>query len=134
MSSEISNSNAFGKMPSLYQATARMASAGERSVSSGQQANASASSDVESGDGGAFTRPAALDPEQLQQKLQELTEQVQSRQRDLSFSVDDDTGRTVVKVINSNTEEVVRQIPAEEILQIAHRIENGEGGMLELEA
>ncbi|MBD3258274.1 hypothetical protein GF377_07560 [candidate division GN15 bacterium] len=121
-------------MPSLYQATARMASAGERSVGSGQQINASPSADKTSSDGGAFVRPATLDQEQLHQKLQELTEEVQSRQRDLSFSVDDDTGRTVVKVINSYTEEVVRQIPAEEILQIARRIENGEGGMLELEA
>ena len=134
MSSDISTSNAFGKMPSLYQATAHMASAGERSVGSGQQVNASQSSDSTSSDGGAFVRSASLDLEELQQKLQDLNEEVQSRQRDLSFSVDDDTGRTVVKVINSYTDEVVRQIPAEEVLQIARRIENGDGGMLELEA
>lgn len=131
MSSEPTISDALGKMPSLYP-SARAASAGERSIGSGSSVSASnlqgSRPRIESGEANG------LDREALEAKLAELEELVQSRQRDLSFSVDDDTGRTVVKVINARTDEVVRQIPSEEILSIARRIENGEGGMLELEA
>ncbi len=138
--SDISASNAFGKMPSLYAATARTAQGstpgGERSVESGQQVNVEAAmaQGGKNASRGAAEASSGLDREALEQKLDELSEMVQGRQRDLSFTVDDDTGRTVVKVINAQTEEVVRQIPMEEVLEIARRIESGEGGMLELEA
>ncbi|MFI9652171.1 flagellar protein FlaG [Guyparkeria halopsychrophila] len=139
--SDISASNAFGKMPSLYAATARTAQGpapgGERSVESGRQVNVEAANSQGGKNaslGAAETASSGLDREALEQKLDELSEIVQGQQRDLSFTVDDDTGRTVVKVINSQTEEVVRQIPMEEVLEIARRIESGEGGMLKLEA
>lgn len=139
--SDISASNAFGKMPSLYAATARTAQGptpgGERSVESGRQVNVEAANSQEGktvSGGATDTASSGLDRGALEQKLEELSDMVQGRQRDLSFSVDDDSGRTVVKVINSQTEEVVRQIPMEEVLEIARRIESGEGGMLELEA
>ncbi|MDG4866478.1 flagellar protein FlaG [Guyparkeria sp. 1SP6A2] len=139
--SDISASNAFGKMPSLYAATARTAQGstpgGERSVESGRQINVEAANSPggkKVSGAAAETASSGLDRQALEQKLEELSDMVQGRQRDLSFAVDDDTGRTVVKVINSQTEEVVRQIPMEEVLEIARRIESGEGGMLELEA
>ncbi|RRQ24291.1 flagellar protein FlaG [Guyparkeria sp. SCN-R1] len=123
-------------MPSLY-TSARPVSTGERSVASGQ----TVSGTELSGSRPSSAQPAragsgdlALDREALEEKAAELSEFMQSRQRDLSFSVDDDTGRTVVKVINAQTDEVVRQIPSEELLEIARRIEDGESGMLELEA
>ncbi|MCL7743478.1 flagellar protein FlaG [Guyparkeria hydrothermalis] len=131
MSSESTISDALGKMPSLYP-SARAASAGERSSVSGPSVSASNLQGIRPRN--ESNEANGLDREALEAKLAELEELVQSRQRDLSFSVDDDTGRTVVKVINARTDEVVRQIPSEEILSIARRIENGEGGMLELEA
>jgi flagellar protein FlaG len=57
--------------------------------------------------------------EDLAQGLQQL---VQSVQRQLNFSVDKHTGSTVIKVIDSATEEVVRQIPSEEILTLQRRL------------
>jgi len=44
---------------------------------------------------------------------------VQSLNRHLSFSVDETTERIVVKVIDGNTDEVIRQIPPEEMIQLA---------------
>jgi flagellar protein FlaG len=44
---------------------------------------------------------------------------VQSMGRNLSFSVDETTGYHVVRVINPNTGELVRQLPSEELLKIA---------------
>lgn len=59
---------------------------------------------------------------------------VQVVQRDLQFSVDDATGRTVVKVIDSETDQVVRQIPADEILAIAENLQELQGVLFRGEA
>lgn len=45
----------------------------------------------------------------------------------LRFSVDHDTGRTVVRVTDANTQEVIRQIPAEEVLKLAKEIDRMQG-------
>jgi flagellar protein FlaG len=47
---------------------------------------------------------------------------VKSMGRDLSFSVDQTTGYHVVKVVDPNTGEVMRQLPAKELLQIARNM------------
>ena len=44
---------------------------------------------------------------------------VQSMGRNLSFSVDESTGYHVVRVVNPNTGELVRQLPSEELLKIS---------------
>ena len=44
---------------------------------------------------------------------------VQSMGRNLSFSVDETTGYNVVRVVNPNPGELVRQLPSEELLKIA---------------
>ena len=44
--------------------------------------------------------------------------------RNLSFSVDQVTGYNVVRVVNPDTNEVIRQLPSEELLKIARSMEN----------
>jgi len=44
--------------------------------------------------------------------------------RNLSFSVDQVTGYNVVRVVNPETNEVIRQLPSEELLKIARSMEN----------
>lgn len=48
---------------------------------------------------------------------------VQSLQRDLNFSVDDSTGQVVVQVLDGDSGKVVRQIPSEDILRLAERLD-----------
>ena len=48
---------------------------------------------------------------------------VQSMGRNLSFSVDEVSGYRVVRVVNPNTGELVRQLPSEELLKIARDFE-----------
>lgn len=72
----------------------------------------------------------ALDPQALQTALSEMTAHVQNLQRALQFSVDEDSGETVVKVIDSDTKEVIRQIPSEELLAIANRLRSTAGVLL----
>lgn len=54
--------------------------------------------------------------------------------RDLLFSIDNDTGKTVVKVVDSVTDKVIRQIPSEELIAIAKALDKFQGLLLKQEA
>ena len=81
-----------------------------------------------------------LSQEALEKVVSQLNSYIQNTQRDVDFSVDDSTGRVVVRVIDSESEEVIRQIPSEEMLAISrHLIESLEteqpkGFLIELKA
>jgi flagellar protein FlaG len=71
----------------------------------------------------------------LDKAISRINEFVQKIQRDLQFSVDDESGKTVIKVIDSESKEVIRQIPEEVLLQVARSIEESlEGALLEVKA
>lgn len=53
----------------------------------------------------------------LEQTVTQLNDYVQSIQRELQFSIDEESGDTIVKVIEKATNEVVRQIPAEDLME-----------------
>jgi len=52
----------------------------------------------------------------------QLIENVQNVSRQLEFKVDETSGRTIIKVKDSKTGEVIREIPSEEIVRIGNRI------------
>ena len=56
--------------------------------------------------------------------------QIQNTQRTLQFSVDEGSGSTVIRVIDSESGELIRQIPSEEMLVIANRLEAATRGVL----
>ena len=62
---------------------------------------------------------AVVDPQKIEQAVQQITSFGKDLTRSLSISVDERSGNYVVQVQNSETKEVVRQIPAEEVLRIA---------------
>ena len=63
-----------------------------------------------------------ISAEELQNVVKRLNENVQMVNRDLQFSVDEQSGRSVIRVVNAETQELVRQIPSEEILRISQYI------------
>ncbi len=65
---------------------------------------------------------AKQDARSVDQAVSELREFVQNVRRNLDFQVDDVTGRVIVKVIDANSNEVIRQIPSEEMLALAQRL------------
>ena len=81
-----------------------------------------------------------LSQEALEKVVSQLNAYIQNTQRDMDFSVDDATGRVVVRVVDSNTEEVIRQIPSEEMLAISRHLleslesEQPKGFLIELKA
>ena len=63
--------------------------------------------------------------EKLDEAIREINENLQAEQRELHFSVDEDTGQTVIKVTDLATNEVIRQIPNEEALNFARKLNEG---------
>ncbi len=60
--------------------------------------------------------------ETVDRVVHQLETQSQSLRRDLLFSVDDSTGRVIVTVRDSETNEVIRQIPSDELLALSQRL------------
>ena len=78
-----------------------------------------ATTTAETGKDGA-TRP--VDRQQLTEIVGELNDFAQSVQRQLEFSIDQDNGEVVVRVVDARTKDVVREIPPEEIREMQKRL------------
>jgi len=74
------------------------------------------------------------DPRQLESAVSKISEFVQNFQRDLTFSVDKDSGRIVIKVIDSKTKDVIRQIPSEVALRLAKNLQSPDSLILREQA
>lgn len=59
---------------------------------------------------------------ELQQAVDVVNQAVALEQRSLNFSIDDASGRSVIKVIDYETDELIKQIPSEELLKVAQDI------------
>ncbi len=64
--------------------------------------------------------------EQVSQAVAKLNKSPQAQAQGLEFSIDKDSKRTVVKLVDQNTKEVLRQIPSQEALDIAKSLEASE--------
>ena len=64
--------------------------------------------------------------ENLQEAVNKLQDYVDKYNRDLKFSIDDDTGRTVVRLLD-NDDNVVKQYPTEDILKLISNLEQNKG-------
>ncbi|NTS75388.1 flagellar protein FlaG [Catenovulum sp. SM1970] len=72
-------------------------------------------------------QPQAVDKvnrqeEDVESALSEVSEFVQQSNRNLNFSFDPDSNQTVIKVTDSESGDVIRQIPSEEVIALAERI------------
>ncbi|TRY30924.1 flagellar protein FlaG [Aliiglaciecola sp. M165] len=59
---------------------------------------------------------------EIESAVNEISEFLQATNRQLAFSVDEKSERSVVKVTDSVSGEVIRQIPSEEVLALSERI------------
>jgi len=87
----------------------------------------------------ASAKPAAEvmekeNPKPIEDVVDNVNEYVQTMSRTLNFSIEKDTGQTVIKVVDSHTDELVRQIPSEEFLELAKALEKAKGILLRAEA
>jgi len=85
-------------------------------------------------------KPVAIkfDASEVRQNIQEavsmLNQQMASTKRGLGFQIDEAVGGPVVTVRSAETGEVVRQIPNEVIVRIAHNIDKAKGLLLNAKA
>jgi flagellar protein FlaG len=69
----------------------------------------------------------ATDQQQVVDAVEKLSKFVSSIRPEISFSVDEDSGTRVVKIIDRQSKEVVRQIPSEEAIQLAQALDKLQG-------
>jgi flagellar protein FlaG len=78
--------------------------------------------------------PAKPSAQELQRATEAINKALEQSDQSLRFSVDHDTGITVVKVVDSNTDEVIRQIPSDEVIAISRSIDRLQGILLKHKA
>ncbi|MCG7530120.1 flagellar protein FlaG [Psychrobium sp. MM17-31] len=115
-----SNSN----MVSSYQQTESVEAANERKlekvVAKSEEANSLTNQDVSK--------------EQLEVLAEKLQEFVSSLNKGLQFSVHEESGRDVIKVIDRESDEVVRQYPSEEVLELVAKLSDAAGNFINSQA
>lgn len=83
----------------------------------------------------AVQQPGAIpDLTQLSEAVERLNKMVQNMSPDLEFSVDEDSERTIVKVVDQKTKEIIRQIPSKETIEIAQALGRIQGLLIRQKA
>lgn len=76
--------------------------------------------------------PGVESVSKVKEAVAHINDYVQSVQRDLQFSVDDDLGSTVVKVVDRQSGDLIRQIPNDVVLELAKSLkQNGDINLLQ---
>lgn len=68
--------------------------------------------------------------EQLKNVVESINKALKQANRNLEFSVDKDTNKQVVKLVDSETGDVIRQFPTDEMLAISRAIDQAQQGLL----
>ena len=73
---------------------------------------------------------AEVEEKEMVEAVSKLNEYVQTTQRHLDFQLDEESGRTVVRVYDTQSDELVRQIPDEAALELAKKLNTEEPSLL----
>jgi len=92
-------------------------------------AAAAATEGVDAAEAAADAVEAAT-PTQVEQAVHEVNASLQNRSIGLRFEVDEDTDKVIVKVVERESGEVIRQIPSEEVVRIAKVLGNAPGMLM----
>ena len=74
------------------------------------------------------------DPRQVKDAVNGINDFLQNVNRSLQFKIDEDSGRVVVQIKDTETDEVIRQIPSEEALEIAKKLDQIKGLLVKEQA
>jgi flagellar protein FlaG len=96
------------------------------------------SAPVSSGKAVRDISPAAVaqsaKPQPSDEQVKKITDELQRRvtavASELEFTVDQSTGRLIVKVTDSRTKEVIMQIPSDQMLQLSKDLDRFQQGLL----
>ncbi|NML24995.1 flagellar protein FlaG [Zoogloea dura] len=84
----------------------------------------------------ALAQNGAVQPssEQLTQAVKQIQDVIKQNANGLQFSIDEDVGVPVVKVIDTESKKVIRQIPSQEVLEIAKALDKLQGLLVKQQA
>jgi flagellar protein FlaG len=68
---------------------------------------------------------------QLEKVAKQLQEFIGKMNRGLEFTVDEDSGRDVIKVIDKNSGDVIKQYPSEEVLSLVAKLSEATGNFVD---
>lgn len=68
--------------------------------------------------------------EQLEKVAQKLQDFVGEMNKGIEFSVDKDSGRDVIKVIDKNSGDLIKQYPTEEVLDLVAKLSEATGNFI----
>lgn len=81
------------------------------------------------------SQTAAVEQKQrVEAAVKAVKEFIQPMASNLAFEMDDDTGRTVIKITEATSGELIRQIPSEEMLEIAKALDRLQGLLVKQKA
>jgi flagellar protein FlaG len=72
-----------------------------------------------------------LTAQQLDKVAQQLQDFVGDLNRNIEFSVDEDSGRDVIKVIDKDSGDLLKQYPSEEVLTLVSKLSDMVGGFVD---
>lgn len=70
----------------------------------------------------------------IEEAVKKVNEFVKPINNSLSFNLDEESGQTIIKVVDLATQEVIRQIPSEEMLAIAKALDTMKGLLVQQKA
>lgn len=110
-----------------------LTSPSDKSVASGKGSQAAASFGTQQSTAGQ-TKNEEPSSKDLQDAVKSMNDFVGTINNSLKFSVDDETGKTIVKVMDIETKEVIKQIPSEEMIAIAKAVDQLKGLLVQQKA
>jgi flagellar protein FlaG len=79
--------------------------------------------------------PEQPSQEQVKKAVEEIRKNVsQAASSNLQFAIDDESGQTIVRVTDRQTGELIRQIPSEEMVELAKSLDRMQGMLLRQQA
>ena len=96
----------------------------DRPVSSGALKAQASEGTTEPGSAGTKAAQTPPTSAELATALEKGNKALQTRSSAVEFQIDDKSHQSVVKVVDTQTQEVIRQIPSKEFLQIASSIDS----------
>ena len=72
--------------------------------------------------------------EELNQAVKQIQDVITKSANSLQFSIDEDLGVSIVKVVDTESKKVLRQIPSEEVLKIAKALDTLQGLLVKQQA
>jgi flagellar protein FlaG len=73
------------------------------------------------------SKAASATAAELAKAVEAVNKSLDSRSQAIEFSIDDTDKRPIIKVVDQQTKEVIRQIPSEEMLEIARALDKAQG-------